>query len=79
MYKWQHVLHKKYKSERITAVIYCHDMHVKEGEMKVQVIFILVANSYGKINISIRFQKVNYVLTNHKKAPHRPPNIKTTN
>ena len=54
-------------------------MHVKEGEMKVQVIFILVANSYGKINISIRFQKVNYVLTNHKKAPHRPPNIKTTN
>ena len=49
MYKWQHVLHKKYKSERITAVTYCHDMHVKGGGMKVQVIFILVANSYGKI------------------------------
>ena len=52
-------------------------MHVKEGEMKVQVIFILVANSYGKINISIRFQKVNYVLTNHKKANNEQkfPNI----
>ena len=26
-----------------------HDMHVAGGGMKVQVVFILVANSYGKI------------------------------
>ena len=46
-------------------------MHVKEGEMKVQVIFILVANSYGKINISIRFQKVNYVLSSSQATKHQ--------
>ena len=40
---------QKYRSERITAVINCHDMHVTGGGMKVQVIFILVTNSYGKI------------------------------